>query len=100
MLDGRLPADYNASLMLFWTDRKGFSICRGEHSVQLVDAFARAGAECFIANRSVVRRSEGTRRIAARALHARGPVSRMLCVRPTIVNQWYRTAGGWAPRSG
>ena len=49
---------YNASYMLFWTDRKGFNICTEEQSLESVATFARRGAKYYLVAKGALRTKE------------------------------------------
>lgn len=52
------PVAYNASFMLYWTDRKGFNVCIEEQSLESVATFAKRGAKYFMAVKSTLRRKK------------------------------------------
>jgi hypothetical protein len=45
--------------MFYWLDRKGFSTCEGDESVQQLEDFAHRGARYFIAKKSAVQEQPG-----------------------------------------
>ncbi len=50
------PAAYNASFMLYWTDRRGFNICIEEQSLAAVASFVKHGARYYLAAKSTLQR--------------------------------------------
>jgi 4-amino-4-deoxy-L-arabinose transferase-like glycosyltransferase len=65
------PLAPNAPYMLYWTDHKGFSICRDHQSVAAVDSIAQLGATFYVAEKEALRRAPGTEE----ALRQRYPVT-------------------------
>jgi hypothetical protein len=47
--DGKYPVAYNASYFFYWLDRKGYSICVDDQSIESVLAFKAKGAVFYIA---------------------------------------------------
>jgi 4-amino-4-deoxy-L-arabinose transferase-like glycosyltransferase len=57
--DGKYPLAYNASLLFYWLDRKGYNICIEEQSLENVISFKEKGAEFYIAVTKVMRQKQG-----------------------------------------
>ncbi|MDX2122996.1 MAG: glycosyltransferase family 39 protein [Gemmatimonadota bacterium] len=55
----RQEVAYNASYFFYWMDRKGWNICREEHSLPAVRGFAGRGARYFVAERGSLARGSG-----------------------------------------
>ncbi|HZS57980.1 MAG TPA: glycosyltransferase family 39 protein [Gemmatimonadaceae bacterium] len=53
------PLAVNASYMFYWTDHKGFNICRDRQSMSAVDSIARLGATFYIAEKDALRQAPG-----------------------------------------
>lgn len=53
------PVAYNVSYMFYWLDRKGFTICVEEQSVDALRLLAKRGARYFIADVDAVRKKAG-----------------------------------------
>lgn len=52
------PAAYNASFMLYWTDRKGFNICLEEQSLDAIVTFAERGAKYYLAAQNTLQQRD------------------------------------------
>jgi len=52
--DTGYPVAYNASYMFYWMDRKGFSICHEEQSLEKLRSFIQRGAHYFVAEKSAL----------------------------------------------
>ena len=53
------PLAYNASYMFYWMDRKGFSVCEDEQSLERLESLVSRGARYFVAERDVLRAKPG-----------------------------------------
>jgi len=51
--DGR-PVAYNASYFFYWMDRKGFSVCTQQQSLENIELYARRGARYLVAERGLI----------------------------------------------
>ena len=52
------PAAYNASFMMYWTDRKGFNICLEEQSLDAIVTFAERGAKYYLAAQNTLQQRD------------------------------------------
>lgn len=48
------PVAYNASYMFYWTDRKGFNICREQQSVEAAESLIPRGARYYIVEKDSI----------------------------------------------
>lgn len=58
---GGYPIAYNASYMFYLLNRKGFSVCEEEQSIQRIRSYADRGAKYFVAEKLAVAKKPGFR---------------------------------------